>query len=58
MIVAVEAYLYEDPVRTADAFPTDRCLETATLLEEFAKPRMSIKAAGKHRLFPGQRTGG
>ena len=35
-IVAIEAYLYKDQMRSAPAFPPDRCQETADLLEEFA----------------------
>jgi hypothetical protein len=35
-IVAIEAYLYQDQMRSAMAFPPDRCQETANLLEEFA----------------------
>ncbi len=35
-IVAIEAYLYQDQIRSAPAFPPDRCQETAHLLEELA----------------------
>jgi len=35
-IVVIEAYLYKDQMRSAPAFPPDRCQETADLLEEFA----------------------
>jgi len=35
-IVAIEAYLYKDQMRSAPAFPPDHCQETANLLEEFA----------------------
>jgi hypothetical protein len=34
--VAIEAYLYQDQMRSEPAFPSDQCLETANLLEEFA----------------------
>ena len=35
-IVAIEAYLYQDQMRSEPAFPPDQCLEAANLLEEFA----------------------
>ena len=35
-IVAVEAYLYKDQMKSEPAFPPDQCQETANLLEEFA----------------------
>ena len=35
-IVAVEAYLYKDQIKSEPAFPPDQCQETANLLEEFA----------------------
>ena len=35
-IVAIEAYLYQDQMRSEPAFPRDQCLEAANLLEEFA----------------------
>ena len=38
----IEAYLYADKIRTADAFPPDRCLETANLLEEFADRLLAV----------------
>ena len=34
--VVIEAYLYNNQMRLAPAFPPDRCRETANLLEEFA----------------------
>jgi hypothetical protein len=34
--IAIEAYLYKNQMRSALAFPPDRCQETANLLEEFA----------------------
>jgi hypothetical protein len=33
----IEAYLYSNEIRTAAAFPPDRCVEAANLLEEFAE---------------------
>ena len=47
-IVAVEAYLHRNQVRTADAFPPDQCLETANLLEEFAD---KLQALSRPRLY-------
>jgi hypothetical protein len=35
-VLALKAYLDHGRLRTAEAFPPDRCLETANLLEEFA----------------------
>jgi hypothetical protein len=35
-VLALRAYLDQGRLRTAEAFPRDRCLETANLLEEFA----------------------
>jgi len=35
-IVAIEAYLYKDQIRTEPAFPPDECQKTANRLEEFA----------------------
>jgi hypothetical protein len=41
-VVTIEAYLYQDKIRTAAAFPPDRCLETANLLEEFADKLLAV----------------
>jgi hypothetical protein len=41
-ILTIEAYLHQDELRTADAFPPDRCLETANLLEEFADKLLAV----------------
>jgi hypothetical protein len=35
-VLALRAYLDHGRLRTAEAFPRDRCLEAANLLEEFA----------------------
>ncbi len=48
-IVAVEAYLHRNQVRTADAFPPDQCLETANLLEEFADKLQAISRPPRHQ---------
>jgi hypothetical protein len=40
----IEAYLYAEEIRTADAFPPDLCLETANLLEEFADKLLAVAA--------------
>jgi len=47
-IVAVEAYLYRNQVRTADAFPPDLCRETANLLEEFADKLQALSRPPQH----------
>src|ERR1700730_8383575 len=36
LLIAIEAYLYRNQLRTKAAFPRDQCLETANLLEAFA----------------------
>jgi len=41
-LIAIEAYLYQNRVRTKDAFPPDQCLETANLLEEFADKLLAL----------------
>jgi len=33
----IEAYLFNNKIRTAAAFPHDQCFETANRLEEFAR---------------------
>jgi len=47
IVVAIEAYLYEDQMRSAQAFPTDQCKETANLLEEFAAKLEAICARSR-----------
>ena len=47
-IVAVEAYLHRNQVRTAEAFPPDQCLETANLLEEFADKLQALSRPPRH----------
>ena len=42
IVLTIEAYLHHDELRTADAFPPDRCLETANLLEEFADKLLAV----------------
>ena len=48
-IVALEAYLYQDQMRSAPAFPLDRCQETADLLEEFADNLEALTGSSRQR---------
>ena len=48
-IVAIEAYLYKDQMRSAPAFPPDRCQETADLLEEFADNLEALTGSSRRR---------
>ena len=48
-IVAIEAYLYKDQMRSAPAFPPDRCQETADLLEEFADNLEALTGSSRQR---------
>jgi hypothetical protein len=48
-IVAIEAYLYQDQMRSAPAFPPDRCQETAHLLEEFADNLEALSSSSRRR---------
>ena len=48
-IVAFEAYLYKDQMRSAPAFPPDRCQETADLLEEFADNLEALTGSSRRR---------
>ena len=48
-IVAIEAYLYQDQMRSAPAFPPDRCQETADLLEEFADNLEALTGSSRRR---------
>ena len=48
-IVAIEAYLHKDQVRSALAFPPDRCQETANLLEEFADNLEALTGSSRRR---------
>jgi hypothetical protein len=47
--VAIEAYLYKDQMRSAPAFPPDRCQETADLLEEFADNLDALTGSSRRR---------
>jgi hypothetical protein len=47
--VVIEAYLYENQMRLAPAFPADRCRETANLLEEFADALESLIRSSRRR---------
>jgi hypothetical protein len=35
-LTVMEAYVYQETIKTTEAFPPDRCLEAANLLDEFA----------------------
>ena len=48
-IVAIEAYLYQDQMRSAPAFPPDRCQETANLLEQFADNLEALSSSSQRR---------
>ena len=48
-IVAIEAYLYREQMRSAPAFPPDRCQETAHLLEEFANHLEALNSSSRRR---------
>ena len=48
-IVAIEAYLYKDQMRSSPAFPPDRCQETADLLEEFADNLEALTGSSQRR---------
>lgn len=48
-IVAIEAYLYKDQMRSAPAFPPDQCQETANLLEEFADNLEALTGSSRRR---------
>ena len=49
MTIAIEAYLYKNHMRSAPAFPPDRCLEAANLLEEFADKFEALIRSDQHR---------
>jgi hypothetical protein len=48
-IVAIEAYFYEDRIRTEPAFPPDQCQETANMLEEFADKIEALAGSSRQR---------
>jgi hypothetical protein len=48
-IIAIEAYLYQDQIRSAPAFPPDRCQETAHLLEELADHLEALAGSSRRR---------
>ena len=48
-IVALEAYLYRDQMRSVLAFPPGQCLETANLLEEFAEKLQALRRPPRHQ---------
>jgi hypothetical protein len=48
-IVAMETYVYQDQVKSAPAFPPDRCQETANLLEEFADKLEALRRGSRQR---------
>ena len=48
-IVAIEAYLYQAQMRSALAFPPDRCRETAHLLEELADHLEALAVSSQRR---------
>jgi hypothetical protein len=48
-IVAMEAYLYEDQMKSEPAFPPDQCQETANLLEEFAHKLEALMRSSRQR---------
>jgi hypothetical protein len=48
-IVAIEAYLYQDQIRSAPAFPPDQCQETANLLEQFADNLDALNSSSRRR---------
>ena len=45
-VTVMEAYEFNNKIRTTAAFPHDRCFETANLLEEFAS---KLEVVGKPR---------
>ena len=47
--IAIEAYLYKNHMRSAPAFPPDRCQETADLLEEFADKLEALTGSSRRR---------
>jgi len=48
-MVAIEAYVYQDRMKSAPAFPPDRCRETANLLEEFADKLEALLRSARQR---------
>ncbi len=48
-IVAIEAYLYKDQMKSAPAFPPDQCQETANLVEEFANKLEALSGSSRRR---------
>jgi hypothetical protein len=48
-IVAIEAYLYQDQMRSAPAFPPNQCQETANLLEQFADHLEALSSSSRRR---------
>jgi hypothetical protein len=48
-IVAIEAYLYKDQMRSEPAVPPDKCQETADLLEEFADNLEALTGSSRQR---------
>jgi len=48
-IVAIEAYLYKDQMRSAPAFPPDQCREAANLLEELADKLEVLTGSSRER---------
>jgi len=48
-MVAMETYLYQDRMKSAPAFPPDRCQETANLLEEFADKLEALIRSARQR---------
>jgi hypothetical protein len=50
-IVAIEAYVYKDQMRSEPAFPPDQCQETANLLEEFADKLEALTGSSRRRVM-------
>jgi hypothetical protein len=48
-IVAMEAYLYKDQMKSEPAFPPDQCQETANLLDEFADKIEALMRSSRQR---------
>jgi len=48
-LTVIEAYVFKDEMRTANAFPHDQCFETANRLEEFAQKLEALNRQKRRR---------